>query len=60
MSLEKTTEDGRKSHVAIGPEHIVTSELVEAVRADECGAISTFEGTTRNTFDGGPKLAPYL
>ncbi len=52
-SIENSTDDGSRNLVSIGDDAINTQALVEGVRDDACGAISTFEGTTRNSF-GGP------
>jgi molybdopterin synthase catalytic subunit len=54
-SLDSSTGDGRKNLVSIGDDAINTQALVEGVRDDACGAISTFEGTTRNSFGGSSK-----
>lgn len=51
-SLESSDASGRRSHVSVGDDPIDTRKIVDDVRADSCGAISTFEGTTRDNFGG--------
>ncbi|KAI9025692.1 Molybdopterin synthase catalytic subunit [Hyaloraphidium curvatum] len=51
-TLEDATPAGGRSRVAISEQPISSASVADAVRDDACGAISLFEGTTRDTFGG--------
>jgi molybdopterin synthase catalytic subunit len=52
-----TESDGRDIAV-LTADRIDISAVIDAVRDDGAGAISTFIGTTRNTFEGALQTAP--
>jgi molybdopterin synthase catalytic subunit len=41
-----------KDFVKITPEPLILQDIVDLVKDDSAGAITTFSGTTRNTFEG--------